>query len=100
MTTGHTVAGQQVRTHTQSFPLCSLVLALCLSLLSVNCLLLFFFPPGQVQLFRFPVLEKGHQSHSYHSHASHVVAVRWSLDEKYVISAGGHDNTLCQWQLY
>lgn len=73
--------------------------ALSLSAVCI-CLLLFIFPPGQVQLFRFPVLEKGHQSHSYHSHASHVVAVRWSLDEKYVISAGGHDNTLCQWQLY
>lgn len=72
-----------------------------LSLSAVGlCWFLFILPPGQVQLFRFPVLEKGHQSHSYHSHASHVVAVRWSLDEKYVISAGGHDNTLCQWQLY
>ena len=54
---------------------------------------------GQVQLFRFPVLEKGHQSHAYHAHASQVVTVRWSADEKYVLSAGGHDNALCQWVL-
>jgi len=54
---------------------------------------------GQVQLYRFPVLAKGHQSHANHSHASHVAAVRWSLDEKYLLSVGGHDNTICQFQV-
>jgi WD40 repeat protein len=51
---------------------------------------------GQVQLYRFPVLARGHQSQSVHSHASNVAAVRWSVDEKYVLSVGGHDNAICQ----
>ena len=55
---------------------------------------------GQVQLFRFPVLEKGHVAHSYHAHAAQVATVRWSADEKYVLTAGGRDNALCQWVLY
>jgi len=54
---------------------------------------------GQVQLFRFPVLESSHESHCVQSHASHVVNVRWSKDDQYVISAGGHDNTICQWAI-
>ena len=52
---------------------------------------------GQVRLFRHPVLERGHQSHQYQAHANQVVRVRWSVDEKYVVSAGGHDNAICQW---
>lgn len=54
---------------------------------------------GQVQLFRHPVLERGHQSHAYQSHAANVANVRWSMDEKYVISVGGNDNAICQWTL-
>lgn len=52
---------------------------------------------GQVQLFRFPVLGPGHQSHVHHAHSSNVGSVRWALDEKYVVSVGGHDNCLVQY---
>ena len=42
---------------------------------------------GCLSLYRYPVLEKGHRAHEYHSHSSVVANVRWSVDEKYVISA-------------
>lgn len=54
---------------------------------------------GNVSLYRYPVLSRAHQAHTYHSHASHVVTVRWTPDEKYVITAGGHDLAIMQWSV-
>jgi microtubule-associated protein-like 1/2 len=54
---------------------------------------------GCLSLYRYPVLEKGHRAHEYHSHSSVVANVRWSVDEKYVISTGGYDNAICQFVL-
>jgi hypothetical protein len=31
-------------------------------------------------------------------HASHVMSVRFSADDRYVISAGGHDRGIFQWR--
>ena len=53
---------------------------------------------GQVNLYRWPVL-KGAKSVAAHCHSSHVTTVRFSADEKYVLSTGGHDLTIMQWAL-
>ena len=51
---------------------------------------------GNVNLFRYPAL-KGNKSTSSHAHSSHVVTVRFTPDEKYVVSTGGHDLAVMQW---
>ena len=53
---------------------------------------------GAVNLYRWPVL-KGGKSSSSHCHSSHVTCVRFTADEKYVISTGGHDLAIMQWAL-
>jgi microtubule-associated protein-like 1/2 len=51
---------------------------------------------GNVNLFRYPVM-KGNKSVSSHAHSSHVVRVRFTADERYVLSVGGHDLSVMQW---
>ena len=53
---------------------------------------------GMVNLYRYPVL-KGAKSTGAHCHSSHVTTVRFSSDEKFVLSTGGHDLTIMQWAL-
>ena len=51
---------------------------------------------GAVNLFRYPVL-KGGKSNSAQCHSSHVTTVRFAVDDKYVLSTGGHDLAIMQW---
>ena len=51
---------------------------------------------GMVNLYRWPVL-KGAKSNGAHCHSSHVTTVRFTADDKYVLSSGGHDLTIMQW---
>jgi len=51
---------------------------------------------GAVNLFRYPVL-KGGKSNSSQCHSSHVTTVRFAVDDKYVLSTGGHDLAIMQW---
>jgi WD40 repeat protein len=53
---------------------------------------------GNVNLFRYPAL-KGHKSESSHAHSSHVVTVRFTPDERFVLSTGGHDLAIMQWSV-
>ena len=53
---------------------------------------------GQVNLFRYPcVLEKA-ESREYYGHSSHVTKVRFSADDKYLVSTGGNDLTVMIWE--
>ena len=51
---------------------------------------------GQLNLYRYPALKSAH-ANSQHAHSSHVVTVRFTPDERYVLSTGGHDLTIMQW---
>ena len=51
---------------------------------------------GAVNLFRYPVL-KGGKANSSQCHSSHVTTVRFAVDDKYVLSTGGHDLAIMQW---
>lgn len=53
---------------------------------------------GNVNLFRYPVM-KGNKSTSSHAHSSHVVRVRFTPDDRYILSTGGHDLSVMQWQV-
>ena len=51
---------------------------------------------GKVNLYRYPCL-KGNKKLSYGGHSSHVVTTRFTADDKYVLSTGGHDLAIAVW---
>ena len=51
---------------------------------------------GAVNLFRYPVL-KGGKFNAAQCHSSHVTTTRFAMDDKYVLSTGGHDLAIMQW---
>jgi len=53
---------------------------------------------GDVNLYRYPAL-KGNKKTSYGGHSSHVPTVRFTPDEKWLISTGGHDLAVMQWAI-
>lgn len=42
---------------------------------------------------------KGAKSDAYGGHSSHVVTTRFTPDEKFLISTGGHDLSVIQWAI-
>lgn len=53
---------------------------------------------GLVCLYYNPMLEK-HDYNKYRGHSEHVTHVKFSDDNKYLLSAGGQDQTTIQWKL-
>jgi microtubule-associated protein-like 6 len=53
---------------------------------------------GKVNLFRYPVLATEAECHKYGGHSSHVTNVRFSADDRYVLSTGGADLSIFQWR--
>ncbi|XP_043551898.1 echinoderm microtubule-associated protein-like 6 isoform X1 [Chiloscyllium plagiosum] len=53
---------------------------------------------GLVKLFDFPCTEKYAKHKRYFGHSAHVANVRFSHDDKYVISAGGDDCSIFVWR--
>jgi len=53
---------------------------------------------GLVKVFRFPVLLRGAKCRSYKGHCSHVTNVRWTADDRFLLSTGGMDTTLLLWE--
>ncbi|CAK8677759.1 unnamed protein product [Clavelina lepadiformis] len=52
---------------------------------------------GLVKLFRFPCWKKACQFRKYTGHAAHVTNVRFSFDDRWLISTGGADHAVFQW---
>ncbi|KAH0503438.1 Echinoderm microtubule-associated protein-like 6 [Microtus ochrogaster] len=50
---------------------------------------------GLVKLFDFPCTEKFAKHKRYFGHSAHVTNIRFSYDDKYVVSTGGDD---CSWR--
>ncbi|MEE6474307.1 hypothetical protein FKM82_010342 [Ascaphus truei] len=53
---------------------------------------------GLVKLFDFPCTEKFAKHKRYFGHSAHVTNVRFSHDDKYVISTGGDDCSVFVWR--
>ncbi|KAM9770291.1 LOW QUALITY PROTEIN: echinoderm microtubule-associated protein-like 6 [Menidia menidia] len=53
---------------------------------------------GLVKLFDFPCPDKFAKHKRYFGHSAHVTNIRFSCDDKYVISAGGSDCSLFVWK--
>ena len=52
-----------------------------------------------VKLFRYPCVDVGSKPFEGKGHSSHVTAVRFSKDDKYLFSAGGNDTCIFQWRV-
>lgn len=53
---------------------------------------------GKVKLFKYPCVVDKAQHNSYMGHSSHVTKVKFSNNDKYVISTGGNDKTVIVWE--
>lgn len=42
-----------------------------------------------VKIFDYPVSQEKQIYNSYRGHSSHITGVKWSFDDKYLISTGG-----------
>lgn len=51
-----------------------------------------------VKLFRYPCVDEKSAFKSYLGHSSHVTKVKFSPNDKYVISTGGNDKTVLVWE--
>ncbi|KAK9816488.1 hypothetical protein WJX72_000919 [[Myrmecia] bisecta] len=54
---------------------------------------------GMVKLFHYPCVVQHAPCHPYRGHSSHVTNVRWTADEKRLVSTGGIDRTIMQWRV-
>ena len=55
---------------------------------------------GKVWLFNYPAVIEDAPGHAFKGHASHVSNIRFSADDKRVLSTGGHDRSLFQWKTH
>lgn len=53
---------------------------------------------GKVNLFKYPCVVPQAGSKSFIGHSSHVTKVKFSNNDKYVISTGGNDKTVMIWE--
>lgn len=53
----------------------------------------------KIRLFKYPVIVPKQVCKEYVGHSSHVCKVRFSLDERYLLSVGGNDRTIIVWEV-
>lgn len=54
---------------------------------------------GKVRLYAFPCVVEDAPSRTYTAHSSHVSAVSFAYDNRWLVSVGGADRAVCQWAL-
>lgn len=52
---------------------------------------------GLVKLFEYPVSHRGARARQYGGHSSHVTNVRWTYDDRVLVSTGGLDTAILVW---
>jgi len=52
---------------------------------------------GFVKLFEYPVSHRGARGRQYGGHSSHVTNVRWTCDDRVLVSTGGLDTAVLIW---
>lgn len=53
---------------------------------------------GLVKLFKYPCVVENASYNQYMGHSSHVTRVRFSANDKFVVSTGGNDKTVLIWK--
>jgi WD40 repeat protein len=54
---------------------------------------------GKVRLLEYPCVVKNSQGVIGRGHSSHVTNVKFSSNDKLLISTGGEDQTILQWEI-
>ena len=54
---------------------------------------------GKVKLFRYPCIVPNADCKPYSGHSSHVTNVGFSHDDRWLVSTGGEDRGMFQWEL-
>lgn len=54
---------------------------------------------GMVNLFTYPSVVEDGPCRRYFGHSSHVMMARFSPDDRYVVTVGGHDRAVFQWSV-
>lgn len=52
---------------------------------------------SKVKLFKYPVCTRRQIYNAYKGHSSHITNVKWMYDDKFVISTGGLEKSIIQW---
>lgn len=53
---------------------------------------------GKVKLFKYPCVVEKAQCNEFYGHSSHVTKVRFTANDRFVISTGGNDMTVMVWE--
>jgi microtubule-associated protein-like 6 len=53
---------------------------------------------GKIKVFNYPVVTPGATFKSFDGHSSHVTNIVFSFDDRWVVSAGGEDVAVFQWE--
>ena len=53
---------------------------------------------GYVSLLNYSCVVEDAPGHVHAGHSSHVMCVRWSADDRFVMTAGGRDRALFMWR--
>ena len=53
---------------------------------------------GNVRVLRYPCVDEGADALVCSGHSSHVMNVRWTVGDEYLISCGGNDKSIFQWK--
>lgn len=53
---------------------------------------------GMVRVLKYPCIEEGADALNCAGHSSHVMNVRWTAADEYLVSVGGNDKTVFQWK--
>ncbi|CAD8171847.1 unnamed protein product [Paramecium pentaurelia] len=54
---------------------------------------------SQIKIFRYPCVKKGSQYILGRGHSSHITNIAWSMEDHYLFSIGGEDNSIFQWKV-
>ncbi|TNV87854.1 hypothetical protein FGO68_gene13813 [Halteria grandinella] len=54
---------------------------------------------GKVKLFKYPCWKERALNYAYRGHSSHVTEVKFTVDDRLVVSAGGQDKTVLVWEV-
>ncbi|CAK72848.1 unnamed protein product (macronuclear) [Paramecium tetraurelia] len=54
---------------------------------------------SQIKIFRYPCVKKASGYVLGKGHSSHITNIAWSVDDQYLFSTGGEDNSIFQWKI-
>ena len=55
---------------------------------------------SHISVYRYPCIGSDNKMLTLKGHSSHVMNVRWSAGDEYLLSAGGNDKCIMQWKHY